>query len=198
MDSRSTPLDSRFFDLSADLLCMLDFGGRFKRLNPIWERTLGFTRQELMARPFIEFVHPDDRKRTLLQNSQVRRGGQALGFENRYLCKDDSYRWFVWNAVPDAEARTVYSVARDITAERRAQEERERQIAALSDALAGLKDASGLCVCSYCMKLRDEDETWHRVDHFIARRAGIQLSHGICPTCMESKVEPQIAQLEHR
>ena len=50
----------RFFEVSIDLLCFLDFNGYFKRLNPAWERTLGFTRQELMSRPFIEFVHPDD------------------------------------------------------------------------------------------------------------------------------------------
>ena len=60
-------------------------------------RTLGFTIDELRARPFIEFVHPDDRERTLRQNGDVRQGGRALGFENRYLCKDGSYRWLLWN-----------------------------------------------------------------------------------------------------
>jgi PAS domain S-box-containing protein len=72
------------------------------RINPAWERTLGYTREELMSRPFIEFVHPDDRERTLKQNAQVRGGGQALAFENRYLCKDGSFRWFRWNAAPDS------------------------------------------------------------------------------------------------
>ena len=81
-------LEDRFFWTSIDLLCFLDFSGYFKRLNPSWERTLGFTREELMSRPFIEFVHPDDRERTLQQNARVRAGGQALSFENRYLCKD--------------------------------------------------------------------------------------------------------------
>ena len=59
-----------------------------------------------MSRPFIEFVHPDDRERTLAQNGEVRGGGQALGFENRYLCKDGSYRWLLWNAAPDARRAT--------------------------------------------------------------------------------------------
>ena len=68
-DARLAPeLDERFFDLSIDLLCFLDFNGYFKRLNPAWEAALGFTREELMSKPFIEFVHPDDRARTLDQN----------------------------------------------------------------------------------------------------------------------------------
>jgi PAS domain S-box-containing protein len=94
-------LEERFFDLSIDMLCFLDFSGYFKRLNPAWETTLGFTRTELMSKPFIEFVHPDDRDRTLRQNRDVRGGGQARLFENRYLCEDGSYRWLLWNATPD-------------------------------------------------------------------------------------------------
>lgn len=171
--------------MSPDLLCMLDFSGYFKQLNPVWERTLGFTQQELMARPFIEFVHPDDRERTLRQNAAVRSGGQAVAFENRYLCKDDSHRCFVWNAVPDAEERMVYSVARDITMERQAAVRVERI-------------GPVVCVCSYCMKLRDEDESWRRVDHYLARHADVQLSHGICPTCLATELEPEIARLEGR
>ena len=108
-------LEDRFFEINIDLLCQLDFSGYFKRLNPAWERTLGWSRAELLSRPFIEFVHPDDRERTLRQNASVRAGGQALGFENRYLCKDGSFRWFLWNAAPDSEGRMIYSVARDVT-----------------------------------------------------------------------------------
>ena len=98
MHDANASLDERFFEVSIDMLCQLGFDGHFRRLNPAWERTLGFTREELMSKPFIEFVHPDDRERTLAQNSEVRRGGQALIFENRYLCKDGSYRWLLWNA----------------------------------------------------------------------------------------------------
>src|SRR6476659_971724 len=110
----STELEERFFALSIDMLCMLDFNGYFKRLSPSWERTLGFTRHELMSRPFIEFVHPDDRKSTLDQNAAVKDGGQALGFENRYMRKDGSHRWFRWNATSDVSWSVIYSVARDV------------------------------------------------------------------------------------
>jgi PAS domain-containing protein len=74
-------LEDSFFETSIDMLCALDFNMHFRRLSPAWERTLGFTREELLSRPFIEFVHPDDRERTLKQNAEVRSGGRALSFE---------------------------------------------------------------------------------------------------------------------
>lgn len=78
-------VEEQFFSVAIDLMCCLDYNGYFKRLNPAWERTLGFSIAELTSRPFIEFVHPDDRERTLRQNGEVRNGGQALAFQNRYL-----------------------------------------------------------------------------------------------------------------
>jgi PAS domain S-box-containing protein len=128
-------LEERFFDLSIDLLCFLDFSSYFKRLNPAWERTLGFTREELMSKPFIEFVHPDDRDRTLEQNREVRDGGHARLFENRYLCKDGSFKWLLWNAAPDSGRQVIYSVARDITERKQAEAERESLVQQLQAAL---------------------------------------------------------------
>jgi len=109
-------LEERFFDLSIDMLCVLDFSGYFRRLNRAWETTLGFTTQELMAKPFIEFVHPDDRDRTSNQNRDVRGGGQALSFENRYLCRDGSHRWLLWNATLDGRSRASCPSARTANA----------------------------------------------------------------------------------
>src|SRR4051812_33756059 len=115
-------VDDRFFDISIDLLCIAQFSGYFKRLNPAWERTLGFSREELQSKPMFDFVHPDDRERTLDQNRKVRSGGQAILFQNRYVCKDGSYRWLLWNATADVERQVIYSVARDITASKQAEE----------------------------------------------------------------------------
>jgi len=183
-------MDARFFEISIDLLCFLDFNGHFKRLNPAWERTLGFTREELMSRPFIEFVHPDDRKRTLAQNASVRGGGQALGFENRYLCKDGSFRWFRWNAAPDADEGVIYSVARDITEEKRAAEERDNLVRELQHALAEVyKLRAILPMCSYCRKIRDEKDHWHTVEEYLSRKTSTLFSHSICPSCYQVQVE---------
>ena len=191
--------EDRFFDLSIDMLCFLDFNGHFKRLNPAWERTLGFSREELMSRPFIEFVHPDDRERTLNQNREVRAGGQALGFENRYRCKDGSYRWFLWNAAPDSVGKVIYSVARDVTARKEAEAERDRLVAALQAALAEVKTLQEILpICSYCRRIRDDENYWDTVESYIARHTGSQFSHGICPSCMETVLAPQIAKLGPR
>lgn len=189
--------EGRFFDISIDMLCFLDFNGYFKRLNPAWERTLGFTMEELMSRPSIEFVHPDDRERTLNQNREVRGGAHALSFENRYLCKDGSYRWFRWNAAPDSSERTIYSVARDVTESKRAEEERERLVRELQSALAEVKTLREfLPICSYCRKIRDDENYWHTVETYISEHTSTRFSHGICPTCMETEVEPQLGEME--
>jgi PAS domain S-box-containing protein len=182
-------LEDRFFANSVDMLCLLDFNGRFKRLNPAWERTLGFTRQELMAKPFIEFVHPDDRERTLKQNLEVRSGGQALSFENRYLCKDGSYRWFLWNAAPDSVEHVIYSMARDVTVRKQAEEERERLLTELQSALAEVKTLQEILpMCSYCRKIRDDENYWHTVENYISQHTSTRFSHGICPHCLETEL----------
>ena len=187
---RSRALEARFFDLSIDLLCFLDFSGYFKRLNPAWETALGFTRAELMARPFIEFVHPDDRERTLNQNREVRGGGQALSFENRYLCSDGSYRWLRWNSTLDRERNVIYAVARDVTEWKLAQEEREALVRALQSSLAEVRELRGfLPMCSYCKKIRDDENYWHSVEAYISHHTNTQFSHGVCPSCLTAVVE---------
>src|SRR5205807_7270457 len=90
----------RFFTVSLDLLCIAGFDGRFRRLNPAWERTLGYSLEELQSRPFIDFVHPEDRERTLAEMHRLAQGGDTVRFENRYHCKDGSYRWLSWTARP--------------------------------------------------------------------------------------------------
>lgn len=178
--------ERRFFDLSIDMLCVLHFNGHFSRLNAAWESTLGFTRDELMARPFIEFVHPDDRERTLGQNRAVRGGGQARLFENRYVCRDGSYRWLLWNSTRDEAAGVIYGVARDITERKHAEQERERLVGELQSALAEVKRLQGfLPICSYCKRIRDDEHYWHAVEAYISKHTNTRFTHGICPACYE-------------
>lgn len=190
-------MEERFFDIAIDLLCFLDFEGRFLRLNPTWERTLGFSVDELRSRPFIEFVHPEDRARTLEQNRRVRSGEHGIGFENRYRHEDGSYRWLTWNAVADLERRVIYSVARDVTARKRAEEEREAALRRLQNALAEVKTLQDLLpICSYCRRIRGDEDYWHTVETYIERHTNTRFSHGICPSCYESEVEAQLRELE--
>jgi PAS domain S-box-containing protein len=183
-------LEDRFFTTSIDLLCFLDFSGYFKRLNPAWEHTLGFTREELMSRPFIEFVHPDDRERTLRQNANVRAGGKALSFQNRYLCKDGSFKWLHWNAAPDSSQKVIYSLARDITANKLAEEEREQLLQKLQAALAEVKTLKEILpICSYCRKIRDDKNEWQTIEEYIGTHTTSLFSHGICPSCLETHAD---------
>lgn len=185
--------EDRYFILTPDMLCQLGFDGHFSRLNPAWERTLGWTIEELRARPFIEFVHPDDRERTLAKNREVRAGGEAREFENRYLCKDGSYRWFLWNAASDTRAGVIYSVARDVTERKRADEERDRLVAELQTALAEVRTLQEILpICSYCRKIRDDRDYWLTVEHYVQAHTDSRFSHGICPSCMASELQPEI------
>ena len=112
----------RFFSLTPDLMCLAGFDGYFKRLNPAWERVLGYTIDELLARPYLDFVHPDDRHVTTTEADRLGGGGQVLTFENRYIAKDGTLRWLQWNAVPFASERMIYAAARDITERKKAKE----------------------------------------------------------------------------
>jgi PAS domain S-box-containing protein len=104
----------RLFSLSQNYFCIADFDGYFKRLNPAWE-SLGFTIEELLSRPFIDFVHPDDRQSTIDEVQGIHLGKESIHFENRYRCRDGSYRWLLWNAAPAIDQRLIYASARDIT-----------------------------------------------------------------------------------
>ena len=189
----------RFFTLSVDLLCCLGFDGHFRHLNPAWESTLGYTLEELRARPFIDFVHPEDRERTLEQNRGVRAGEKASGFENRYVCRDGSHRWLLWNATPDLERGLVYSVARDVTDRRRVEEERDRLVDELRTALAEVKTLRELLpICSYCRRVRGDEDYWHTVEAYIAMHTNTRFSHAICPPCYEREVAPQLSPDEVR
>ena len=110
----------RFFMLSPDMLCVAGFDGYFKRLNLAWERVLGHTRDELLARPYVDFVHPDDRHATGTAAEGLGGGDRVLSFENRYRAKDGTYRWLQWNAVPLLNEQTIYAAARDITEQKQA------------------------------------------------------------------------------
>jgi PAS domain S-box-containing protein len=116
----------RFFNLSLDLLCVADFRGYFLRLNGSWERVLGYTREELLAAPYLSFVHPDDHGATVAAVSQLSGGAELIAFENRYRCRDGSYRWLQWTSVPLADHGVIYASARDVTEARQAQSDLRR------------------------------------------------------------------------
>jgi PAS domain S-box-containing protein len=111
----------RFFTMSLDMLSIASTDGYFKRMNPAFETTLGFTVDELMSEPSISFVHPEDRARTIQTMVDLESGTEVRQFINRFRCRDGSYRWFSWMAAPFGDQ--IYSVAHDITRIKEAEEE---------------------------------------------------------------------------
>ena len=117
-------------------------------------------------------------------------GGQALAFENRYLCKDGSYKWLLWNATADIDHHLIYSVARDITERKQAEEERERLLRELQAALAEVKELQAILpICMYCKNIRDDKNYWQSVDSYISHHTHTRFSHGICPACYEKAIQ---------
>ena len=116
----------RIFELSLDLLCIAGLDGYFKRVNPTAERTLGYSSEQLLSRPFLDFVHPDDRERTREALDVLARGNEVAHFENRYVRSDGSERWLEWSTRPVPAEGLVYAAGRDVTYRRRAEDELRR------------------------------------------------------------------------
>ena len=91
----------QFFNLSLDMLCISDFDGHFKRVNPAWEAVLGIPTKELLTQPYLSFVHPNDLASTMAEAQKIDTGATCISFENRYRCADGSYKWLLWNATPN-------------------------------------------------------------------------------------------------
>ncbi len=131
------------FENSIDLLAVADLDGYFKRLSPSWERVLGWTVEEILARPWLDFVHPDDRQATIDVAAKQAKGAPVLEFENRYRCKDGTWRWLSWRVAPPASGSTrLYAIARDLT-ERKQADDRVRLILEAAPSAMVLVDGHG-------------------------------------------------------
>ena len=129
----------RLFEMSLDLLCIAGTDGYFKRINPAFEEVLGYSREELLSRGFIEFVHPEDRESTVRQVAALARGLKVVDFQNRYRARDGTYRWLAWRSSPWPSEGLIYAVGRDITEHKRDQETLLRQAKELARSNADLE-----------------------------------------------------------
>ncbi|MFZ5950224.1 MAG: PAS domain-containing sensor histidine kinase, partial [Candidatus Rifleibacteriota bacterium] len=125
----------RYFAHSLDMLCIASMDGYFLRLNPQWKHCLGYQIAELENHQFLEFVHPEDRKETLLAIEALADGKSIASFINRYRCKDGSYKWIEWRS--RAMDNLIYAVARDVSKSRKLEEKLSRHDA-IETLMAGL------------------------------------------------------------
>ncbi len=114
----------RIFELVPDMICIAGFDGYIKQVNPAFSKTLGWTEEEILSRPWIDFVHPEDKQATIEGGKRLIENGSVSGFENRYLCKDGSYRWLSWSDITQPLEKLIYAVARDVTDLKNMEEER--------------------------------------------------------------------------
>jgi PAS domain S-box-containing protein len=113
----------RFFALSLDLFGIANFNGHFVRVNPAWRQVLGYDEATMLSTPYLELIHPDDRDSTTATGPALRAGTGISSFENRYRAADGSYRWVQWTATPSDDRSAIYAVGRDVSVQKRTEEE---------------------------------------------------------------------------
>jgi len=171
---------ARFFDLALDMCCVAGFDGFFKKVNAAFVSTLGYSTDDLLTKPFLSFVHPDDVGATLAEMGKLHEGALTLYFENRYRCKNGEYKWLAWKSFPYQNEGLIYALARDMTLVKNAEQAVRSQNERLEDQVRirtrELEDAQDEIVnrLATAGEFRDEETSEHtiRVGEMAARVAG--------------------------
>jgi len=125
---RATEQFDQFFNVSLDMLCIAGTDRMFKRINQAWAKTLGYSTEELLSKPYLDFVHPEDLESTIAAATKLTQGHDVTSFENRYRRSDGSYVWLNWVCrAPDSKGGHIFGIARDLT-ERKLHEEETRRL----------------------------------------------------------------------
>lgn len=112
----------RIFNMSKDLICIAGMDGYFKYLNLAWEKTLGYSIEEMLEKPFLDFIHPDDYRKNDAEVESLRDGKDTIDFKNRYIHKDGSIRTISWKVTPLIEEGLMFCIGRDITESKQMEE----------------------------------------------------------------------------
>jgi len=107
----------KFFNMSLDIM-VIALSDKFIKINPSLSKTLGYSDEELLNQPFLNYVHPEDKAITQKEIEKLKTGISTVQFENRWVCKDKSIKWLLWSASPDLTTGLLYAVAHDVTAQK--------------------------------------------------------------------------------
>lgn len=140
--SNSNYIFEHFFELSADLLCIAGFDGFFKKINPAVTQLLGYTKEELFSKPINEFVYIEDQDYTTKVRKELLNNKPLLNFENRYVTKAGNIVWLSWTSMPIADEKLVYAVAKNITHNKKLEEERNLLLSKITKINKDLKQLS--------------------------------------------------------
>lgn len=121
-----------FFEMSPDLLCIAGYDGYFKKINQAVATTLGYSFEELYARPINDFVHPDHKELTEKARDELRRSKPLYSFENRYLTKGGETVWLSWTSMPIESEGVIFAIAKNITDKKRVEADRNALLAHLT------------------------------------------------------------------
>ncbi len=187
----------RMYEESPVAYQSLDAAGRIADVNPAWLNLLGYGREEVVGRGLAELLSPASRVVFEKDFSDFRDSGVAHGREYEWLCKDGRRLILALDGVfiRDAQDRPHYChcVLHNITERKLAESEREKVIAELKEALARVKQLSGLLpICAACKKIRDDKGYWTQIEAYIREHSEAEFTHGVCPECMK-KLYPEYA-----
>jgi len=162
---------------------------KIKSPNPKALELHGYSEEEFTTRPIVDYIHPEDQELVMGRHQRRLKGEQLpTVYSYRIVNKGGDTRWVELNVVPigwENRPATLCFMA-DITKRKQAEEERDRILAELRDALGNIKKLSGLLpICSYCKGVRDDEGYYHRIESYIRDHSEADFSHGICPECAE-------------
>jgi PAS domain S-box-containing protein len=179
------------FDAAAIGMALVAPDGRWLQVNRSLCDIVGYTEQELLGRTFQDITHPEDLDADLAHLREMLAGEiRSLHMEKRYFHKDGHIVWILLSVslVHDAEGGPLYFISQvqDITARKRAEQERELLIRQLQEALATVKALRGLLpICAWCKNIRNDDGYWERLEAYFSEHLDVQFTHGMCPACTE-------------
>ena len=186
------------FESSKDAIYISTREGNIVEANPSHLDLFGYSRKEISDwNAKDSYVNPDDRSRF---RKEIEVNGSVKDFEVKLRKKDGAEMDCLITAAvrrsKDGNIVGYQGIIRDVTELKRAQEERERLICQLQDALAKVKTLSGLLpICSHCKKIRDDKGYWNQIESYIHKHSDAEFSHGICPECVK-KYYPDIAAVQ--